>query len=488
MLGISNSQISIFDNYLYKNILPEEHILLDIKEQVDFSFVQEELKDLYDANTGRPSCPPEVLLKILFLEFYYNLSDVEVVKQCQYNMLYRYFVGLPISDSIPDDTTLVVFRNRCGRERFERLFDCIVEQCKEKGLLKERLKIVDATAIDADVAIPNKVNLLRQGRRVISDRIIKSCPDKEGELLEYITKERLHQKPSSHELTEEISKTREFVSRIRGKFGPDEDELLDWLEDIYNPDRKQSMVASFIDTDARHGIKTPKRRFSGYKAHICQDESEIITSVDFFEGNRNEGSKLSELLEKEVAQGIGGDAVVADALYDSAINRQGIHDKGMKAYIPCRRQSKQASGFVYNAETDQLCCPQGVYSQDFKSRQSVGWLYNLPVEACRKCSSQCQAFKGNRSRVFISDDYKLKMEDDDDFYFLAIKKRKMIERKFGEAKKWHGLSRARYRGKWRVAIQALMTFMVINVKRMVKLIKNRPKSPTLSGKLAYNIG
>jgi len=50
----------------------------------------------------------------------------------------------------------------------------------------------------------------------------------------------------------------------------------------------------------------------------------------------------------------------------------------------------------------------------------------------------------------------------------------MIERKFGEAKKWHGLDRARYRGKWRVNIQSLMTFLVINVKRMVKLMEKTP--------------
>ena len=164
MLGKINRQRNFFDSYVYENLLPESHILLEIKEKVDFSFVEEELKDLYDAGNGRPSYPPEVLFKILFLEFYYNLSDVEVVRQCQVNILYRYFIGLSIHDSIPDDSTLVVFRARCGRERFERLFDRVVEKCREEGLLRERVKIVDATSIEGDVAIPNTVNLLRQGR------------------------------------------------------------------------------------------------------------------------------------------------------------------------------------------------------------------------------------------------------------------------------------------------------------------------------------
>jgi transposase len=65
---------------------------------------------LYSKGMGRPSFPPEVLFRMLFLEFCHNLSDVEASKQCRYNLLYRVFVGLGIDDPTPDDTTLVVFR------------------------------------------------------------------------------------------------------------------------------------------------------------------------------------------------------------------------------------------------------------------------------------------------------------------------------------------------------------------------------------------
>ena len=118
MLGKQDGKNTFFDDYIFRNILPKEHILLDIKREIDFSFVNEELKDLYNPNNGRPSYSPEVLFRILFLEFYYNLSDVEVVKQCQVNLLFRYFANLSIEEPIPDDTTLVVFRRRCENERF----------------------------------------------------------------------------------------------------------------------------------------------------------------------------------------------------------------------------------------------------------------------------------------------------------------------------------------------------------------------------------
>ena len=86
MLGKTNKQKNFFDEYLWSHLIPDDHILVKIRENIDFSFVEEETKDLYSPDFGRPAYPPEVLFRMLFLEFYYNLSDVEVSKQCQYNM------------------------------------------------------------------------------------------------------------------------------------------------------------------------------------------------------------------------------------------------------------------------------------------------------------------------------------------------------------------------------------------------------------------
>jgi len=132
---------------------------------VDFSFIEEKVRDLYSKGMGRPSHPPKVMFKILFLEFYYNLSDVEVARQLKFNVLFRYFAGLKAEDPIPDDTSMVVFRRRLGEERFERLFDRFTAQCKDRGLLQETLKTIDATHIVADVAIPNTVNLLKRRKK-----------------------------------------------------------------------------------------------------------------------------------------------------------------------------------------------------------------------------------------------------------------------------------------------------------------------------------
>jgi len=65
------------------------------------------------------------------------------------------------------------------------------------------------------------------------------------------------------------------------------------------------------------------------------------------------------------------------------------------------------------------------------------------------------------------------MRTDPERMKVALYKRRKIEVKFGEAKKHHGMTRARYKGKWRVSIQVLMSFIVMNLKRVVKLFKIR---------------
>ena len=245
-----DDQGNFFDEYVYEKLIPRDHILVKIKERVDFSFVEEETEDLYSPDFGRPCYPVERMFRMLFLEYYYNLSDVEVAKQCQYNVLYRYFVGLKVEDNTPDDTSLVVFRRRLGEERFERFFNRIVEECKKRGLLKEKLKIVDAFKIIADIAIPNTVNLLRGGRRVILHQILNEDRSGVKKLIKkYSSRKKVYTKPGEEELAREINLSKEFIREIEGKYGREVEENIEALRNVVSGEKKDRIV-SFSDLDA----------------------------------------------------------------------------------------------------------------------------------------------------------------------------------------------------------------------------------------------
>jgi len=481
MLGKTDPQENFFDAYIRDNFLPEEHELLEIRKRIDFSFIKEKTKDLYAEELGRPSYPPEVMFKILFLEFYYDLSDVGVVEQLKFNILFRYFVGLRAEDPIPDDTSLVVFRKRLGEKRFEEIFDEFIMQCKEKGLLKEKLKAIDATHIIADVAIPNTANLLKDGRRRILKAIEKEKNDLDKSLKKYLPEEKPSGKPSKEDLIKELSLSKNLIKEVKGKYSSKVEKLVNLLEKAVNPEGKRKLV-SFVDPDARFGTKSVNKRFIGYKIHVAKDESEIITSCETLFGDENEGEKenFERLLQKEDKKGLISKAVVCDSLYDSLANRTCIEKRGMKHYIPEKRKKKKLNGFLYSKSEDKFLCPKG-YASIGKTYHKDGYVYYFSSRFCKGCDAKekCPCGK-KRPLIYVSESHLLYIKADPEKMKKAQKKRKRIEAKFGEAKKHHGMARARYRGKCRVAIQVLMTFIVMNLKRMIKLLKMRENTIKLA--------
>lgn len=481
MLGQQDGRRDFFNGYVEQRLLPKKHELLEIDEQIDFSFVEEEVRDLYCSDNGRPSYPPERMFRILFLEYYYNLSDVEVVKQLQVNILFRWFVGLSLEDPIPDDSSLSVFRARLREERFQRLFARLIEQCREKGLLGYQLKILDATHVVADVAVPTTINLLREGRR----RVLKRIEEKRGKqeaLEEFHLEERSPLHYSKEQLAEEVSKTRELIARVQETYEEAAQEIA-YLKEVVKPTGKRTLV-SLVDPDARFGRKSSTKSFAGYKVHVVQDStSELITNLEVLPGNANEGehSHTSELLKREEEQGIHHRGVVADALYDSNDNYTRARELEMTAYIPGRQENRRVKAFHYDEETEQLICPHGARSIGKVGHSQGGEIHYFSVQDCRGCTrADCKRDAKGRMRVYLGEGEKARRAIPEEAMRWALSERKKVERRFGQAKRHHRLARARYRGRWRVEIQALMTFFVIDAKRMVKLLAARPNPPSLA--------
>jgi hypothetical protein len=101
------------------------------------------------------------------------------------------------------------------------------------------------------------------------------------------------------------------------------------------------------------------------------------------------------------------------------------------------------------------------------------------------CTSRCPIylFQYHEHSGYNPIRYRYKIIDDGQGRREALGIRRMIERKFGEAKKWHGMARARYRGLAKVKIQVLMTFLAINVKKLARLLEQKGHQP--SEQLSY---
>lgn len=181
------------------------------------------------------------------------------------------------------------------------------------------------------------------------------------------------------------------------------------------------------DAEARWGVKGNKRvrdekgeerqqkeYFYGYKTHVSLNgETGLITSLTVTPGSAYDGHQLPALVEQDLAQGIGAQVYAGDRGYDDGENHEFLRERKLKSALRLNE-----------------------YRTQKKDANKRPWLTLLG----------------------------------DPDYQAGLKERYKVERKFGEAKLFHGLRRCRYLGLARYAIQSYLTAMALNLKRLVKLL------------------
>lgn len=110
---------------IYEAIIPTNHLLRRIKENIDFSFVNPMLRKQYCEHFGRPAKEPEMMIKLLFLKKLYDLSDEILISSAQTDMAYKYFLDLEPEAKMTDPSLLTKF----GKTRI--IEDILEEMLKE---------------------------------------------------------------------------------------------------------------------------------------------------------------------------------------------------------------------------------------------------------------------------------------------------------------------------------------------------------------------
>jgi len=152
MRGTDSKQEAMFSYVSSEARIPPKHPLRPIKALVSEALAQMDRKfeKLY-SQTGRPSIAPERLIRALLLQVLYTIrSERLLVEQLEYNLLFRWFVGLSVDEPLWDHSTFSKNRDRLLEADIAReLFQIIVEQARMTGLLSDEHFSVDGTMIDA---------------------------------------------------------------------------------------------------------------------------------------------------------------------------------------------------------------------------------------------------------------------------------------------------------------------------------------------------
>ena len=132
--------------------VPRDHPLRAVRTMVDAVLreLSPRFQKLY-SHTGRPSIPPERLLRALLLQVLYSIrSERMLMEQLDYNLLFRWFVGLTMDDPIWDPTVFTKNRDRLLRGEIAQLFfDRVLAQARELGLTSDEHFTVDGTLVEA---------------------------------------------------------------------------------------------------------------------------------------------------------------------------------------------------------------------------------------------------------------------------------------------------------------------------------------------------
>ena len=152
MRGADGRQAGMFSYVSPERRVPADHPLRPIREMTDEVLRQlsPRFARLY-AKTGRPSIAPEKLLRALLLQVLYSVrSERLLMEQLQYNLLFRWFVGLSMDDPVWDVTVFTKNRNRLLEGDVAREFLCeVTAQAQAKGLTSDEHFTVDGTLIEA---------------------------------------------------------------------------------------------------------------------------------------------------------------------------------------------------------------------------------------------------------------------------------------------------------------------------------------------------
>jgi transposase len=152
------------DLLIFEKLLPADHYLRRLKAAIDFEPLRALVADCYAAGMGAPAEDPVRMLKLSLLQFQYDLSDSQVLRQAQVNVAFRFFLDLSVESPLPVSSLLSQFRTRLGEERFTRVFNEILRQARVQGLVKDRLRLKDATHLIANIASPSTLRWVAQTR------------------------------------------------------------------------------------------------------------------------------------------------------------------------------------------------------------------------------------------------------------------------------------------------------------------------------------
>lgn len=185
MITINNNIQSEILMTTMEELVPQDSLFRKIDKYIDFTFIYDEVKDLYCENNGRPSIDPVILFKIIFIQALDGLKSMrQTCKKIKVDAEYRWFLGIPFGYDTPHFSTFGKNYERRFKDTdiFEKIFINIVKQAIKYNLIDGETFYTDSTHKKANA---------NKGK--YEDCIIQNIKERRKWLEEEINEERISQ-------------------------------------------------------------------------------------------------------------------------------------------------------------------------------------------------------------------------------------------------------------------------------------------------------
>ena len=439
-----------------EDLVPEDHFLRKLEKSLDWSFVYDKTTNLYSRKYGRPPIDPVVMVKYLLVGFLYGIpSERQIEQRCADSNAFRWYLGIDLDERVSDHSTISQLRRRkpSFRKVFRRLFEEVVRQCVEKGLVSGKLMATDSTDV--------KANASRALEYLVE---VREEPGAYWERLDAYEEEGLA------ELERRTGKRRKKrVKQIKGD------------------KRRSHKRVSRTDPEAGHMKRPGKPRGQYYLSHQTTDtDCGIITGVTVMPGDVYDSVPYLKQLEHIHQNVIPIQAAAADLAYDFPLAHRVLEEHGIAFFV--RPQSAhdrtnvelKREAFSYDAGQDTYICPAGKQLRRntlHRSASGLYWLYQADKRDCQSCPlrEKCLSENDRRGARKLEHSYfapqrqrHLARRHDAD-YREALKKRQIWCEGTFAAQKWgHNLTRVLRRGLGAAEDHCLLSAVALNLKRMIQ--------------------